>query len=98
MRNRCITFGLDDAGRASAPRGSRIVNGTVLTDEQLAQRDNLLALIDELGYDALCEREAYTWFNRFAGIRYMSSTATSRAACACSRRSTARSTPNACAP
>lgn len=71
VRNRCITFGLDDAGRASAPRGSRIVNGTVLTDEQLAQRDNLIALIDELGYDALCEREAYTWFNRFAGIRYM---------------------------
>ena len=71
VRNRCIAFGLDDAGRASAPRGSRIVNGTVLTDEQLAQRDNLIALIDELGYDALCEREAYTWFNRFAGIRYM---------------------------
>ena len=71
VRNRCITFGLDDAGRASAPRGSRIVNGTVLTDEQLAQRDNLIALINELGYDALCEREAYTWFNRFAGIRYM---------------------------
>lgn len=71
VRNRCIAFGLDDAGRAAAPRGSRIVNGTVLTDEQLAQRDNLIALIDELGYDALCEREAYTWFNRFAGIRYM---------------------------
>ena len=71
VRNRCIAFGLDDAGRASAPRGSRIVNGTVLTDMQLAQRDNLIALIDELGYDALCEREAYTWFNRFAGIRYM---------------------------
>lgn len=71
VRNRCIAFGLDDAGRSAAPRGSRIVNGTVLTDEQLAQRDNLIALIDELGYDALCEREAYTWFNRFAGIRYM---------------------------
>lgn len=71
VRNRCIAFGLDDAGRSGAPRGSRIVNGTVLADEQLAQRDNLIALIDELGYDALCEREAYTWFNRFAGIRYM---------------------------
>lgn len=71
VRNRCIAFGLDDAGRSGAPRGSRIVNGTVLTDEQLAQRDNLIALIDELGYDALCEREAYTWFNRFTGIRYM---------------------------
>lgn len=71
VRNRCIAFGLDDAGCSGAPRGSRIVNGTVLTDEQLAQRDNLIALIDELGYDALCEREAYTWFNRFAGIRYM---------------------------
>lgn len=71
VRNRCIAFGLDDAGRSGAPRGSRIVNGTVLTDEQLAQRDNLISLIDELGYDALCEREAYTWFNRFAGIRYM---------------------------
>ena len=71
VRNRCIACGLDEAGRASAPRGSRIVNGTVLADDELVQRDNLIALIDELGYEAFLEREAYTWFNRFAGIRYM---------------------------
>lgn len=71
VHNRCIACGLDEAGRANAPRGSRIVNGTVLNDDQLTQRDNLFDLIDDLGYDAFCEREAYTWFNRFAGIRYM---------------------------
>ncbi|MDM8299301.1 BREX-1 system adenine-specific DNA-methyltransferase PglX [Collinsella tanakaei] len=71
VRNRCIACGLDGVGRASAPRGSRIVNNVVLTDDELTQRDNLIALIDELGYEAFLEREAYTWFNRFAGIRYM---------------------------
>lgn len=71
VHNRCIACGLDEAGRTNAPRGSRIVNGTVLNDDQLTQRDNLFDLIDDLGYDAFCEREAYTWFNRFAGIRYM---------------------------
>ena len=71
VRNRCIACGLDEVGRASAPRGSRIVNNVVLTDDELTQRDNLIALIDELGYEAFLEREAYTWFNRFAGIRYM---------------------------
>lgn len=71
VRNRCIACGLDEVGRASAPRGSRIVNNVVLTDDELTQRDNLIALIDELSYEAFLEREAYTWFNRFAGIRYM---------------------------
>lgn len=71
VHNRCIACGLDDAGRASAPRGSRIVNNAVLADDELVQRDNLITLIDELGYEAFLEREAYTWFNRFVGIRYM---------------------------
>ncbi len=71
VHNRCIACGLDEAGRTGAPRGSRIVNNAVLTDDELTQRDNLITLIDELGYEAFLEREAYTWFNRFAGIRYM---------------------------
>lgn len=71
VHNRCIAYGLDEAGRTNAPRGSRIVNNAVLTDDELTQRDNLISLIDELGYKAFLEREAYTWFNRFAGIRYM---------------------------
>lgn len=71
VHNRCIAYGLGEAGRTNAPRGSRIVNNAVLTDDELTQRNNLIALIDELGYKAFLEREAYTWFNRFVGIRYM---------------------------
>jgi type II restriction/modification system DNA methylase subunit YeeA len=35
------------------------------------QRDNLIALIQKHGFDQTMENVAYTWFNRFAALRYM---------------------------
>jgi type II restriction/modification system DNA methylase subunit YeeA len=35
------------------------------------QRDNLIARIDKEGFSQTMEAVAYTWFNRFAALRYM---------------------------
>ncbi|OUO64673.1 BREX-1 system adenine-specific DNA-methyltransferase PglX [Collinsella sp. An268] len=71
VKDRCALYGLTDAGRAAAPRSSRVFNGRVLSDEEMRQRDNLMTRIEEMGFEAFVEQVAYSWFNRFAGIRYM---------------------------
>jgi hypothetical protein len=35
------------------------------------QRDHLIALIQKHGFAQTLENVAYTWFNRFAALRYM---------------------------
>ena len=34
-------------------------------------RDTLVKLINEKGYEQVVEEVAYTWFNRFMGLRFM---------------------------
>lgn len=68
---RCVLFGLDDKSRLQVGPDADIVNGTVLTQAQKAQRSSLYSRIEFMGYEAFCEAEAYGWFNRFAAIRYM---------------------------
>ena len=68
---RCVLFGLDDKSRPQVGPDADIVNGTVLTQAQKAQRSSLYSRIESMGYEAFCEAEAYGWFNRFAAIRYM---------------------------
>lgn len=75
---RCVRYALDDAGRASHPADADVVAGTVLTPSEKAQRAALFERIEHLneerggkGYAAFCEQQAYSWFNRFAAIRYM---------------------------
>ncbi len=68
---RCVLFGLDDKSRPQVEPDADIVNGTVLTQAQKAQRSSLYSRIEFMGYEAFCEAEAYGWFNRFAAIRYM---------------------------
>lgn len=75
---RCVRYALDDAGRAAHPADADVVAGTVLTPSEKAQRTALFERIEHLneerdgkGYAAFCEQQAYSWFNRFAAIRYM---------------------------
>lgn len=75
---RCVRYALDDAGRATHPADADVVAGTVLTPSEKAQRAALFERIERLdeehngkGYAAFCEQQAYSWFNRFAAIRYM---------------------------
>lgn len=75
---RCVRYALDDAGRAAHPADADVIAGTVLTPSEKAQRAALFERIEHLngerdgkGYVTFCEQQAYSWFNRFAAIRYM---------------------------
>lgn len=75
---RCVRYALDDAGRTAHPADADVVAGAVLTPSEKAQRAALFERIEHLneerdgkGYAAFCEQQAYSWFNRFAAIRYM---------------------------
>ena len=71
VRQRCYAYGLDDAGREEFDRDATIVKGTVLSALERSQRSELYRRIEHNGYARFCEEMAYTWFNRFAAIRYM---------------------------
>lgn len=75
---RCVRYALDDAGRAAHPADADVIAGTVLTPSEKIQRAALFERIERLngerdgkGYAAFCEQQAYSWFNRFAAIRFM---------------------------
>ena len=46
-------------------------NGGLLTNEERAQRDELLRQIEQKSFTQVMEEAAYTWFNRFIAMRYM---------------------------
>ena len=68
---RCHRFALDPDGLAANPADSDVVAGRVLSPQEKAQRAKLAERIGARGYDAFCQEMAYTWFNRFAAIRFM---------------------------
>ena len=68
---RCRLFALDPDGLAANPADSDVVAGRVLSPQEKAQRAKLAERIGARGYDAFCQEMAYTWFNRFAAIRFM---------------------------
>lgn len=71
VAQRLYALALDDDGRRESPAGSDVVRGRVLSSQERAWRDVLLAVIDEEGLAAFSSRMAYTWFNRLLAIRYM---------------------------
>ena len=48
-----------------------VIHGKVMTENELAQRRALIARICAVGYQQVMEEVAYTWFNRFAALRFM---------------------------
>lgn len=68
---RCRAYALDPDGLAATPPSADVVAGRVLSPREKAQRTQLAERIQASGYDAFCDQMAYTWFNRFAAIRYM---------------------------
>ena len=68
---RCRRFALDPDGLAANPADSDVVAGRVLSPQEKAKRAKLAERIGTRGYDAFCQEMAYTWFNRFAAIRFM---------------------------
>ena len=56
---------------ADANSNADSVSGKVLTPIEKAQRQAAIARMRDKGYEYVIEEVAYTWFNRFAALRYM---------------------------
>lgn len=48
-----------------------IINGQHLSKDERTQRNKLIRRIDETSFEQVMEEAAYTWFNRFAALRFM---------------------------
>ena len=50
---------------------ARDINGRLLTEEERQKRKHLIRRVKKNGFQNVMEEAAYTWFNRFAALRYM---------------------------
>jgi type II restriction/modification system DNA methylase subunit YeeA len=73
VTERANMLGITASGAAPAQvRGDvAIIDGTEWPAKVAAQRDQLIARMQREGFAQTCEAVAYTWFNRFAALRYM---------------------------
>lgn len=71
VEQRLYIYGLDDAGRSEFGVEADAVRGTVLTATEKRQRTELFRRVEQEGTLPFITEMAYTWFNRFAAIRYM---------------------------
>ena len=69
VSQRAMLFGISeqDAGDPNAES----VNGHLLSQAEKRQRQALIRNIRGKGYTQVMEEAAYTWFNRFAALRFM---------------------------
>ena len=69
VSQRAMIYGItaQDAGDPNAES----VNGHLLSQQERRQRQALIRNIKEKGYEQVMEEVAYTWFNRFAALRFM---------------------------
>ena len=47
------------------------IGGRLLSTNEIEQRKQLIAQINQKGYNQVMEEAAYTWFNRFIALRFM---------------------------
>lgn len=75
VADRARIYGIDEKNsKARAIQPSDLfqkMDGTLLSAEETAQRNALIARVHAHGYRQTMEEAAYTWFNRFIAIRYM---------------------------
>ena len=69
VSQKAVFYGITDKDIADANADE--INGTVLSPAEKAQRRALINKISKEGFEQVMEEVAYTWFNRFAAIRYM---------------------------
>ena len=69
VSQRAMIYGINamDAGDPNAES----VNGHLLSQTEKQQRQALIRNIKTKGYEQVMEEAAYTWFNRFAALRFM---------------------------
>ena len=69
VRQRAEVFGILEKDSPEANADS--IGGILLTKIQKKQRQSILQKIKTKGYHQVMEEIAYTWFNRFAALRFM---------------------------
>lgn len=69
VSQRAALYGITDQGFGDINTTS--VNGIVLNDIEIKQRQALILQIKSKGYEQVMEEVAYTWFNRFIALRFM---------------------------
>ncbi len=75
VADRAALYGIDEEkcqSRAIVPSSSfHMLDGSVLSAQEVGQRNALISRISKIGYRQTMEEAAYTWFNRLIAIRYM---------------------------
>ena len=69
MTQRAYLYGVD--GEQELDAEQKEVNGRLLSAVELKQRRTLVNRVKEKGFESVMDEAAYTWFNRFAALRYM---------------------------
>lgn len=69
VTQRAYYYGVDGESQANPDAGE--VNGRLLTEDERRRRRKLVLKVQEKGFQNVMEEAAYTWFNRFAALRYM---------------------------
>ena len=69
VKQRAYYYGVDGESQANPDAGE--VNGRLLTEDERCRRRKLVLKVQEKGFQNVMEEAAYTWFNRFAALRYM---------------------------
>ena len=69
VSQKALQYGITADGKADPNADS--VNGRLMTDAEKKQRRALIRKVNEHGYEQVIEEVAYTWFNRFAALRFM---------------------------
>lgn len=69
VTQRAYLYGVD--GEQELDAEQKEVNGRLLSAVELKQRRTLVNRVKEKGFESVMDEAAYTWFNRFAALRYM---------------------------
>ena len=69
VSQRALRFGITADGNVDPEADS--VDGYLLSAAEKKQRAALIKKVEEHGYEQVLEKAAYTWFNRFAALRFM---------------------------
>lgn len=69
VSQRALKFGITE--EEIVPATATSINGNVLSATEILQRKALIDQIHSKGYEQVMEEVAYTWFNRFAALRFM---------------------------
>ena len=70
VTRKAYEYGIEKQGLV-IPKDAEVVYDKVLTEEEQANRKQLIKEIEKKGYEQVIEEVSYTWFNRFIALRFM---------------------------